>query len=95
MPEPRAAGARTVDAPKRLSLSEIVELLLTRGGGEHSSVTLARNSKGETQIEVTVRTGETEEVRTAADAALRARAVYDQLRSAYPMASGNTGAQAA
>jgi hypothetical protein len=95
MPEKNATGHRTAEAPKRLSLSEIVELLLSRGGGEHSSVELTRNSKGETQISVTVRTGEDDNVRTAAQAALRARAVYDDLRAAYPMASGHTGAQAA
>lgn len=92
------ARAQTSSRPagehaKRLSLSEIVELLLTRSGGETSSVTLSRNAKGETQIEVKVRTGDTDEVRTAADAANRARTIYDELRSAYPMASGHTGAQ--
>lgn len=94
MPEVLAAGRRTADASKRLTLSEILELMLTRSSSEHSSVTLSRNSKGETQIEVTVRTGDTDTVRTAADAAAMARTIYDQLRSAYPMASGNTGGQA-
>lgn len=72
------------DAPRRLTLSQIVELLLTKGGGEHSSVSLARNAKGETQIEVTVRTGESEDVSTVDQAAAKAKATYDQLRETYP-----------
>lgn len=76
--------AATGDAPRRLTLSQIVELLLTKGGGEHSSVTLTRNAKGLTQIEVTVRTGEADDVATVDQAATKARAVYDDLRLAYP-----------
>lgn len=85
MPREGAHVAAGADAPRRLSLSQIVELLLTRGGGEHSSVTLTRNSKGSTQIEVTVRTGETDELATVDQAAAKARAVYDELRDEYPL----------
>lgn len=92
MPDALAVGRRTADASKRLTLSEILELLLTRGSSEHSSVTLARNSRGETQIEVTVRTGDDGQIKTAADAAAHAQTLYDQLRSKYPMANGTTGA---
>lgn len=74
---------------QRLSLSETVRLLLTRtGSGAGSSVTLARNAKGDTQIEVTVRTEDEEGLRTPEEAAARARSVYDGLRSAYPTAEG-------
>jgi len=90
----QATGHRTGNAPKRLSLSEIVELLLARGGGEHSSVTLSRNAKGETQIEVTVRTGDTGEITTATQASHEAQTIYDQLRSKYVMGNGTTGAVA-
>jgi hypothetical protein len=76
-----AAGG---DAPRRLTLSQIVELLLTKGGGEHSSVSLTRNAKGETQIEVTVRTGESDEVTTVDQAAAKAKATYNELRETYP-----------
>lgn len=76
------------EKPHRLSLSQILELMLARSAGESSTVTLARNSKGETQIEVKVRTGDDGEVRTAHDAAARARTIYDELRSAYPMSGG-------
>lgn len=78
--------------PKRMSLSDVVEALLNRGGSEHSSVTLSRNSKGETQIEVVVRTGETGGVQTIADAESAAQEVYDRLRARYPMSSGYVGA---
>lgn len=75
-------------APKRMTLSNIVEQLLQRGGSEHSSVTLARNSKGDTQIEVVVRTGETGEVATIADAEAAAIEVYERLRAKYPTTAG-------
>ena len=88
----QASGARTEGAPKRLTLSEILELLLTRSASEHSSVELTRNSKGETQIAVTVRTGDAGEIQTAAQAAAEAQTIYDRLRSTYPLANGTTGA---
>lgn len=84
MSRAKAAGRRTAEAPRRMSLSEVLELLLTRGGSEHSAVTLSRNAKGETQIEVTVRTGDSGEVLTAADAADHAQTIYDGLRTSYP-----------
>lgn len=79
--------------PKRMTLSEIVEQLLSRGGGERSSVDLTRNAKGETQITVTVRTADTGDVQTIDDACLKAVELYDSLRSRYPMSDGNTGAK--
>lgn len=75
----------------RMSMGRVVELLLTRSGGEHSSVTLSRNAKGETQIEVVVRTAEEGEVRTAHDAARVARELYDSLAAAYPTTAGTAG----
>lgn len=72
------------EQPKRLTLSQIVEQLLQRGSSEHSSVTLARNSKGETQIEVVVRTGDAGEVQTVQEAEAIAHAVYGRLRVLYP-----------
>lgn len=78
--------------PKRLSLSEIVELLLARNSSEHSSVSLTRNSKGDTQIEVVVRSSEAGEVTTAQAAAAEARRLYDELRKAYPPATTANGA---
>lgn len=83
-----AAAGDTPNPPRRVSLSQIVEAqlaALTRAGGEHSSVKLTRNAKGDTQIEVTVRTGDEAHLITAADAATHARAIYDELRTAYPL----------
>jgi hypothetical protein len=86
-PEPAEQAA---PAPKRMSLSQVVEALLNRGGSEHSSVTISRNAKGETQLEVVVRTGETGNVQTIEDAETAAQAVYDRLRTRYPF--GGNGA---
>lgn len=76
------------DPARRISLSEVTRLLLERGSSEHSSVTLTRNAKGETQIEVVVRTGDQGEVQTAEEAELVAQGVYDRLRERYPFGAG-------
>src|SRR5207244_12067809 len=60
-----ATATRTDHTPsKRMTLSQVVEALLNRGGGERSSVALSRNAKGETQIGATVRTADTGAVET-------------------------------
>lgn len=129
------------DRPKRLSLSQILELILTRpssassvtigrnasgnttlevhvvaadpahvdAAGEHAeqlydqlaqkyalepdagetaAVTLSRNAKGETQIEVVAR-GDRAPEHVSGSAVVE----YDRLRTAYPMSSGFVGAQ--
>jgi hypothetical protein len=91
MPKQESAQlAATLEArPKRMTLSDVVERLLTRGGqGSASSVSLTRNAKGQTQIEVTVRAGETEEFPTAAEAQAEAERMYDALCAKYPTAEG-------
>lgn len=87
-PEPAEAAPA-----KRMTLSQVVEALLQRGGGEHSSVTLSRNAKGETQIEVAVRTGETSGLETIEEAEAAAQAVYDRLRAAYPFGAEPAGGE--
>lgn len=81
-------AGRDPDAkPRRLTLSEILQAHLDRmahAGGEHSSVELTRNAKGDTQIKVAVRTGDTDDTATVDDAAAKARHVYDLLRGFYP-----------
>lgn len=72
---------------KRMTLTQVVEKLLDRGSSEHSSVTLSRNSKGETQIEVVVRTGEGGAVQSIEEAEAAAITVYDRLRDRYPSAA--------
>lgn len=79
-------------ASKRMTLSNVLELLLTKSGGEHSSVTLTRNSKGDTQIEVVVRTGDAGAIGTADEAYAKAVELYDRAREQYPPASSATGA---
>jgi len=64
----------------RLSLSDILALMLTRSAGEHDSVTLKLNAKGETQPEVTARSREGE---TLAETAARVRETYDELCEYY------------
>ena len=75
------------DKPRRLSQSEIVERLLhalNRGGQDHSTIELSRNAKGDTQIRVSVRTGEGD-VETVEQARDKAQEQYDHLRDLYPM----------
>jgi hypothetical protein len=75
----------TIQPAKRLSLSQVVEMLLTRGGaGDRSSVTLTQNATGATQIEVKVRTGDDDDVATVDAATEKAVALYDLLRERYP-----------
>ena len=88
-----AVRTKNLSDSHRLSLSEIVTLLLSRQQGERSSVTLSRNAKGVTQIEVTVRTGDTHESIPAVDAEAAAVAIYDGLRARYPLPSGYVGAE--
>lgn len=89
-------GGKTMEdqpAPtRRMSPSRMLELMLSRGQREHSSVTLSRNARGETQIEVVVRTDDTGLVPDVDAAAAKARELYDDLRAVYPTGSGLVGA---
>lgn len=82
-PQPDAPAPQ----PRRITQGEIIARLLERGSSEHSSVTLGRNSKGDTTIEVIVRTDNEGEAQTVAEALAIARAAYDELREAYPFGS--------
>ncbi len=82
----------TAERPKRLTLSQIVGLLLTRGAGERSAVALTRNASGETQIEVSIRTGDDGAIVTAEDAERKAVEVYERLRQKYPQRNGHDNA---
>lgn len=77
----------TVPTP-RVTNSEIIRRLLERGGSEHSSVSITRNAKGQTQLEVVVRTGDGAEARTPHEAEAIATGIYDRLRAKYPFADG-------
>jgi hypothetical protein len=84
------------EQPRRLRLADVIAeqratitALLARGGGEHSSVVLTRNSKGDVQIEVTVRTDEYV-VPTADAAYAKAAELFDAADAAYPYSSTTT-----
>lgn len=81
-------------AGKRMTLSQVLELLLARGSADRSSVTLTRNAKGDTQIEVVVRTNELGDAQTVAQAYEQAIELYDRARARYPLASGHSQAPA-
>lgn len=76
--------------PKRLTLSTIVEMLLNRGPAQRSYVTLTRNAKGDTQIEVTIRVGDDDGLETPDDAASLAASIYARMRDLYPHETGST-----
>lgn len=71
--------------PVRLSLSDVLALLLTKPTRGEETVTLKANAKGDTQIEVTAREREGESL---ADVAERVSKVYDGLCELYPMSNG-------
>lgn len=83
-----APPAAEHDAPaphaRRMTLSDVVAALLNRSPSSGSSVTLARNAKGDTQIEVVVRTGDTGDVLTPDDAYAKAAELYNAACAAYP-----------
>lgn len=84
------------EPPHRLTLSVLVPQLvaaLAKGHGEHSSVELTRNARGDTQIRVSVRTDEAG-IDTPEQAAARAVALYDSLRQRYPTPDPANGGQA-
>lgn len=83
---------QTSDKPRKLTLSQIVEMLLTRGAGDRSVVSLTRDARGDTQIEVRVSTGADGEAVTVEDAERKALAVYARLREAYPLNAGHDNA---
>lgn len=70
--------------PRRVTQGEIIMALLTRGSAGGSSVTIARNAKGETQYEVVVRAGSEEGIETVGDALEAAQEVADALAKRYP-----------
>lgn len=88
MTHPTRATSSTPEPPRRMTLSQVVEHLLTRSSSQSSSVTLTRNAKGETQIEVVVRTDHELGITTPDDAREAAETVYDALRSKYPLVTG-------
>lgn len=74
--------------PRRLTQAQLIERLLhalNRGAQDHSTIELSRNAKGDTQIRVSVRTGEGG-IETVEEARAKAEEQYEHLRKLYPMA---------
>lgn len=86
----REAVANGTPAGGRMTLSKVLEALLAKREHGMSSVTLTRNAKGETQIEVVVRTSEDGAVTTIEEAEAVAVRTFDALRNRYPMRDGTT-----
>jgi len=71
--------------PPRLTQAEIIRALLERGSHNSSSVALTRNAKGETQIEVIVRTDPDHGIPDVTTALAVAETAYDALGGKYPI----------
>lgn len=72
---------------ERLNLSELARSLIAmnaRGSSDRATVRLARNAKGDTQIEVLVGAGD-DGAESVTEVAERACEVYDSLRDRYPL----------
>ena len=68
---------------KRMTLSQVVERLLERGGSQHSSIDLGRTAGGKVTIGVSIRTSPDGEATTIAEAEQLAAEVYDRLAERY------------
>lgn len=77
--------------PRRVTQGEIIMALLQRGSAQSSSVTLARNAKGDTQFEVVIRTDPDHGIETIDEANTLAQTVYDALATKYPIGGSNAG----
>jgi len=75
---------------ERLTTTEVARTLLAQRGwmGGQSAVSLTRNARGITQIEVTVKA---EDGQSADDASETCKRIYDALASAYPLPEGTNG----
>lgn len=74
----------TSDQPsRRMTLSQVVERLLDRGGSAHSSIELGLTAGQKVTIGVSIRTSDDGEATTVAEAEQLAEAVFDRLRTKY------------
>lgn len=83
----KGAPVAVEERPRRLTMSQIVELLLTRSPADHSTIRLSRNAKGDTQVDVSIRTGEPG-LETVEQARAKAEETYEHLCGLYPMSTG-------
>jgi hypothetical protein len=84
------APTRKTPAPaaKRMTLSQVLEHLLTRSGTA-STVTITENTRGETSFEVAAR------AETVEDAERQAVEVYERLHARFPASRDDTAASVA
>lgn len=76
--------AGTGDEPRRrMTLSQVVERLLERGGSQHSSIDIGLTAGGKVTLGVSVRTSPDGEATTAVEAAELAQELFDELRTKY------------
>ena len=75
---------------RRMTLSQVVERLLERGGNQHSSVDLGLTASGKVTIAVSVRTSPDGEATTLDEAADLAQQLFDTLREKYEVAAPPT-----
>lgn len=71
---------------KRMTLSQVVERLLDRGGSQHSSIDIGRTAGGKVTIGVSIRTSPDGEATTVAEAEQLAQDVFDRLERKYAIA---------
>jgi hypothetical protein len=72
------------EKPRRVTQGEIIMRLLERGSSQSSSVTIARNAKGDVQFEVVIRTDPDNGIATPAEAEAIAVEITERLREKYP-----------
>lgn len=78
------------ERPKRMTLSDVLELVLTRSSRNRPQVTIGRTAAGVTTWTVDISAGEDE---TADDAERRAVAIHDRLLRKYPAPSDHEQAE--
>ena len=79
-PTKAAAGEQPT---RRMTLSQVVERLLERGGSSHSSIDLGLTAGGKVTIGVSIRTSPDGEATNAAEARQLAEQLFDELRTKY------------
>lgn len=71
--------------PRRVTQGEIILELLKRGSSQSSSVTIARNAKGDIQFEVVIRTDPDHGIDSPGEAKAIAETIADELATKYPI----------
>jgi hypothetical protein len=75
--------------PRRVTQGEIIMALLERGSAQSSSVTIARNAKGDIQYEVVIRTDPDHGIASPGEAKAIAETIADELAAKYPIGGSN------